>query len=262
MTTSVFMFGLPVLERTPRPPVEPPPSPELHRRREEKQPEVEPPHRDREHKPSIIGRLPTRMSAVSAAARRKSALELSVLALVGVLDGGAPPPAPHRSPRPRRPSPRSRGSTSPARYSTVAFSLARFTLASRTPGTFSRARLDPPHAARARHARHAEGRLAHVRAVARVPYGPDQLVRARGRRDRRSRSPSRRRSSRSPRQHPPSSESVRSTRRTQEAQVIPVTGMVIRVSCSFSLVVCMLGFPPSRSFESTLCYTPLPYMSR
>src|SRR5918994_270800 len=33
----------------------------------------------------------------------------------------------------------SRDSTSPARYSTVALSLARFTLASRTPGTFSRA---------------------------------------------------------------------------------------------------------------------------
>jgi hypothetical protein len=34
---------------------------------------------------------------------------------------------------------KSLGSTSPARYSTVALSLARFTLASRTPGTFSRA---------------------------------------------------------------------------------------------------------------------------
>src|SRR5918995_858072 len=57
-------------------------------------------------------------------------------------------------------------------------------------------------------------------------------------------------------------ERVCSTRRTQEAQVIPVTGMVIRASRSFSLVVCMLEFPPSRSFGSTLCYTPLPHMSR
>src|ERR671912_1214205 len=61
---------------------------------------------------------------------------------------------------------------------------------------------------------------------------------------------------------PSFSERVRSTRRTQEAQVIPVTGMVIRASRSFSLVVCMLGFPPSCSSESTLCYTPLPHVSR
>src|SRR5215208_4274021 len=85
---------------------------------------------------------------------------------------------------------RSRASTPPARYSTLAFSAAKFTLASVTPSFL---------------------------------------------------------------------ESARSTRRTQEAQVIPVTGTVICATRSFSLVVSMLDSPPSRSFESALCYTPLPY---
>src|SRR5215203_5819323 len=39
---------------------------------------------------------------------------------------------------------------------------------------------DSPPAARARHARHAKGSLAHVRAIARVPYSPEQLARGRG----------------------------------------------------------------------------------
>lgn len=50
----------------------------------------------------------------------------------------------HRRPVPSTAFSRSRGSISTPRYLTVAFSLAKFTLAFWTPGTFSRARSTRP----------------------------------------------------------------------------------------------------------------------
>src|SRR5215217_5207132 len=60
---------------------------------------------------------------------------------------------------------------------------------------------------------------------------------------------------------PSFSERVRSTRRTQEAQVIPTTGMVIRASRSFSLDVCMLDFPHLTLVRvNVMLYPPTPYV--
>jgi hypothetical protein len=118
--------------------------------------------------PNMCGRLPRRMSAVSAAARRKSALSFLYSRSCASSTEDSPPSCTTPYPASSTAFSRSRGSISPAMYPTVAFSLARFTLASRTPGTFLRAR---------------------------------------------------------------------STRRTQEAQVILVTGMLIRANRSLLLVV-------------------------
>ena len=67
--------------------VEAPPSPELHRSREEKQREVEPP-RDREHKPEHVRQAAEEDERRECGCEQEVALELSVLALVEVLDRG------------------------------------------------------------------------------------------------------------------------------------------------------------------------------
>src|SRR5918992_5664074 len=84
---------------------------------------------------------------------------------------------------------RSRGSTSPAMYPTVAFSVARFTLASATPSFLERAR---------------------------------------------------------------------STRRTQEAQLIPVTGIVTRSNRFFPLATSTSYSPRSPSVEQAYAIPPYP----
>src|SRR5918992_1381721 len=170
---------LAVLERPPRASVEAPPSPELHRRGEEKQREVEPPHRDREHKPEHVGQAAEEDERRECGGEQEVALERSVLVLVGVLDRGV---LPHHS----------IACTLDGHLQVSWLHFARQVLDSRPLVGEVHARLEdarhllesplnPPHAARARHARHAEGRLAHVRAVARVPYGPDEIIRVRGR---------------------------------------------------------------------------------
>ena len=80
-----------MLECPPGASVEPPPSPELHRRGEEKQREVEPPHRDREHKPEHVRQAAEEDERRECGCEQEVALELSVLALVGVLDRGVLP---------------------------------------------------------------------------------------------------------------------------------------------------------------------------
>src|SRR5215218_11381815 len=142
-------------------------------------------------RPSIIGTLPTRINTVSTAARRKSASSfLYSRSRESSAEDHAPRTTPY--PAPSTAFSRSLGSTSPARYVTVAFSLARFTFASRTPGTLPRAR---------------------------------------------------------------------STRPTQLAQLIPITGTVTRANLFFASVVSTPGSGPSCSFGSPLYYTPLPYNS-
>src|SRR5215207_3267017 len=169
-----------MLESAPRPPVEPPPSPELHRRGEEKQRDVEPPCRDRDHKPEHHRQAAEEDERRECGCEQEVALELSVLALVGVLDKGVL--FPHH--------PIACTLDGHLQVSWLHFSrevLDRRPLVGEVHAHLEDARhllkspLNPPHAARARHARHAEGRLAHVRAVARIRYGPDQIIRVRGR---------------------------------------------------------------------------------
>src|SRR5918997_970901 len=168
-----------VLERPPRASVEAPPSPELHRSREEKQREVEPPHRDWEHKPEHVRQAAEEDERRECRCEQEVALELSVLALVGVLDRGVL--LPHHS----------IACTLDGHLQVSWLHFAREVLDRRPLVGEVHARLEdarhllesllnPPHAACARHAGHAEGRLAHVRAVARAPYGTDQLIRIRG----------------------------------------------------------------------------------
>ena len=79
--------GLPVLERAPRPPVESPPGPELHRRGEDEQPQVQPGHRHGGHEAEHHRQAADEDERRERGSEEEVGFELAVLALVRAFYG-------------------------------------------------------------------------------------------------------------------------------------------------------------------------------
>ena len=79
--------GLPVLERAPRPPVESPPGPELHRRGEDEQPQVQPRHRHGGHEAEHHRQAPDEDERRERGSEEEVGFELAVLALARAFYG-------------------------------------------------------------------------------------------------------------------------------------------------------------------------------
>ena len=190
------------------------------------------------------------MSAVSTAATNKSRLSFRYSRSCAL---SADPPSSSRTtayPAPSTARSASRGSISPAKYLTVALSLAKFTLASTTPGTLFNARstrpMQPaqvipvtPKVVSRTSASYPAPLIAQIsspRLVAPTSYSTVALPMAKFARV----------------SHTPSCpERTRSTRRTQDPHVIPVTGIA---------TLSMFRVFAAKFLFLSIYYTSLPYI--